>query len=166
MSDVTSKTELLAQMQSGYASFEALLAPLSAEQLSEPGVSGDWAIKDILVHLAAWQTRVSLRLEALARSEEAPFAPIDNDEKVDAFNSETFAANRTRPLGEVQAEWHAAAERLNLNVEQTSESDLFKPGLVAALGGDPLWRSVAGNTFEHYAEHAPTIEAWLAAQRA
>ena len=166
MSDPTNKAELLAQMQSGYASFVALLAPLSTEQKSVEHVSGEWTIKDILVHLAAWQTRVSLRLEGIARQEEAQFELIDTDEKMNAFNDAIFAANRARPLDEVEAEFHASVERLRANVEKAQERDLFEAGRFAWLKDGLLWQSVAGNTFEHYDEHMPMIKAWLAGQQA
>lgn len=166
MSEPTNKAELLERMQTGYAAFKALLAPLSAEQLSTPGVNGEWAIKDILVHLTVWQTRVSVRMEALARHEEAQLEPVDNDEMMNAFNDATFAANRARPLGEVQAEFHAAVERLQANVARADEHDLFEAGRLAWLDGGMLWQNIAGNTFEHYAEHAPMIAAWLAREQA
>jgi len=164
MADPANKAELLAQMQSGYGAFETLLAPLNAEQLSTPGVNGAWAVKDILVHLAAWQTRVSIRLEAIARHEEPQLDPVNTDEKMDAFNHETFAANRTRLPDEILADFRATVKRLYSNVEKADESDLFEPGRFAWLEGGMLWQSVAGNTFEHYEEHAPMIESWLASQ--
>lgn len=166
MSEPENKAQLLEQMKSGYAAFEALLAPLSAEQLCTPGVNGEWAIKDILVHLTAWQTRVSLRLEAAARHEEAQIEPIDTDEKMNAFNDATFAANHARSLAEVQAEFHAAVRRLEANVAAADENDLFEAGRFPWLRGGKLWESIAGNTYEHYEEHAPTIQDWLASQRA
>jgi len=166
MSDPTNKAELLEQMQGGYASFETLLASLSAQQRSEPGVNGKWAVKDILVHLTVWQTRVSVRLEAIARHEEAALDLIDTDEKMNAFNDATFAANRARPLSEVEAEFRAAVERLRVNVEKADERDLFEPGHFAWLDDGMLWQSVAGNTIEHYDEHVPVIKAWLTSQQA
>lgn len=166
MANPSNKTELLARVRSGYAEFVALLAPLSNEQLCEPGVNGAWTIKDILAHLTAWQTRVSLRLEALARHEEARFEPIADDEAMNAFNQTIFVANRERSLDEVRADFHAAVERLRANAERTAEDDLFTAGRFAWLNGVALWESVAGNTYEHYAEHAPMIEVWLAGQRA
>src|SRR6185312_15034895 len=125
MAEPTNRAELLERMQSGYAAFEALLAPLSEQQLCTPGVNNEWAIKDILVHLTVWQTRVSVRMEAWARHEEAQLEPVDNDEMMNAFNDATFAANRTRPLSAVQAEFRAAAARLQANVAQADERDLF-----------------------------------------
>ncbi len=164
MSDPTNKAELLGQMRGGYAAFETLLTPLSAEQLCAPGVNGEWTIKDILVHLTAWQTRVCLRMEAITHHEEAQLEAIDNDEKMNAFNDATFAANRSRPLDEVQAEFRAVVQRLMADVEAASESDLFEPDRFAWLDGQALLASIAGNTYEHYEEHIPMIEAWLAGQ--
>lgn len=167
MSDPTNKSELLERMQSGYAAFEKLLAPLSEEQLTTPGVNGDWAIKDILVHLATWQKRMALRLEALARNDEAnPNQPaINNDEEMNRFNDETFAANRTRPLHLVQSDFRATYQRLLKGTEALSESDLFDPQRYTWLEGSPLWEIIAGNSFAHYEEHAPMIEAWLSAKQ-
>jgi hypothetical protein len=166
MSDPSNKAELLEKMRAGYAAFAALIAPLSAEQLSTPGVNGEWAVKDILVHLTAWQTRVSLRLEALARHEEAALEPIDNDEKMNAFNDATFEANRSRSPEEVLEAFHAAVKRLDANVVATDESDLFTTGRFPWLQGGTLWESVAGNSYGHYEEHAPMIEQWLSRQPA
>ena len=165
MSDPTNKTELLARMRDSYAAFEALLAPLSAELLCAPGVNGEWSIKDILAHLTIWQERVSTQLEAIARGEESPLDPIANDEQMHVFNNATVAASRARPLSEVQADFRATVQRLSANVEAAGEAALFEPGRFAWLDGGTMATSIAGNTFEHYAEHVPMIEALLADQQ-
>ncbi|HEX7735299.1 MAG TPA: ClbS/DfsB family four-helix bundle protein [Ktedonobacteraceae bacterium] len=160
------KAELLDLMRTGYTAFEALLAPLSAEQLCAPGVNGEWTIKDILVHLTVWQTRVSLRMEAAACHEEAQLAPIETEEQMNIFNDATFADNRARTLAEVQAEFRAAVQRLDANVAAADESDLFEAGRFPWLPGGKLWESIAGNSFGHYEEHVPMITGWLASQQA
>ncbi len=165
MADPTSKAALLDRMQESYTAFEALLAPLNTEQLCTPGVNGEWSIKDILVHLTVWQKRVSTWLEALTRHQESPLDPIDDDKKMNAFNDATFAANRARPLSEVQADFRATVQRLEEQTRRTEQDDLFTPGRFAWFGGEPLWKNIAGNTFEHYEEHAPVIQVWLADQR-
>ncbi|SRR5258708_2982314 len=167
MADPTNKTELLETVQSSYAAFEALLAPLSETQLTAPGVNGDWSIKDVLVHITTWQGRMSERLEGLARNEAVEPEPvINNEEEMNAFNDATFAANRSRPLAEVLADFRASVQRLQTSVMLVNESDLFDPGRFARLEGEPLWKNVGGNSFWHYEEHAPMIEAWLARQKA
>lgn len=167
MSDPTNKAELLAEMRKGYANFEALLGRLSDAQLTTPGVNGEWSVKDILVHLATWQRRMSQRMQAIARGEDGlRLEPvIDNDEKMNAFNDATFAANRSRPLDEVRAEFRGAYQQLLADVEVANERDLFDPQRFAWLEGASLWQNVAGNSFAHYEEHIPMIEQWLAHQQ-
>lgn len=166
MADPTNKAELLATMQGGYAAFEALLAPLSEKQLTTPGVNGDWTIKDILVHLATWQRRMALRLEALARNDETNpnQPPIKTDEEMNRFNDETFAANQARPLNLVWSDFRSAYQRLLESTRAMNESDLFDKQRYTWLEGSALWENIAGNSFAHYEEHTPMIEAWLAAQ--
>ena len=57
MTEQMNKTKLLNEMHNGYTAFENLLAPLSETQMTTAGVNGEWSIKDILAHLAAWQKR-------------------------------------------------------------------------------------------------------------
>jgi hypothetical protein len=167
MADPTDKTELLETMQSSYAAFEALLAPLSETQLTAPDVSGEWSIKDILVHLATWQGRAAEILEAAQRNEQPQLnPPIKTDEEMDRFNDATFAANCSRPLVEVKQNFHVSYQRLQAAVEALSENALFDPQHFAWTKEQPLWRTAEGDTFGHYQEHAPIIEAWLTRQKA
>lgn len=167
MSDPTTRAELLEKMQSSYAMFEALLAPLSETQLTTPGVNGEWTIKDILAHIMIWQKRMIVRLEAVVRNEEPRLQPaINTEEEMHQFNADTFVSNRSRPLGEIQADFRASARQLLTSVEAVSENDLFNPQRFAWMDGEPLWKNVGGNSFWHYEEHAPMIEEWLALQKA
>lgn len=167
MSDPTNKAELLTRMRKGYADFEALLGSLNDAQLTTPGVNGDWSVKDILVHLATWQGRMSQRLQAIARGEDGlRLDPaITNEQEMNAFNDATFATNRSRPLHEVREDFRSSYQRLLVDVEAADERDLFDPQRFAWMEGDPLWENVAGNSFAHYEEHIPMIEAWLAGQQ-
>lgn len=168
MSDPTNKVELLEAMQSGYAAFEAFLAPLSETRLTTPGVNDEWSIKDHLVHLAAWQNRIANRVEALLRGDEAnPNRPlINNDEEMNRFNDATFAANRSRALNQVRADFRSSYQRLLEGTRQLSDSDLFDPQRYKALEGSPIWEGIAGNSFGHYEEHTQMIKAWLERQQA
>jgi uncharacterized protein (TIGR03083 family) len=157
------KVELLDEMQSGYRAFVALLARLDEPQLTTPGVNGDWSVKDILAHLATWQERAVLKLEAAKRGEVPLFMPsIHTDEEMDQFNAATFAAKRTLPLADIMQTFHASYARLRTAVEELDDEALFAGHKrFPWLEESELWESVAGNTFAHYEEHAPMIEAWL-----
>jgi hypothetical protein len=163
MADPTTKTELLHEMQSGYTAFEALVASLSAEQLTAPGVNGEWSIKDILAHIAAWQARAAHTLEAVSRNEK-PWdeQSVTTEEDMHLFNAKTFAANQALPLDQIWSDFRASYERLLAATEALSEADLFEPLRFAWMDGNPLRRIVEDNTFGHYPEHIVMIEDWLA----
>lgn len=164
MADPTTKAELLAMMQHGQHAFEALLAPLNERQMTMPGVCGDWSIKDILVHLATWQGRVTQILEAVPRGKQPHLDPvIKTDEEMHRFNDATCLAQRSRSLVEVQRDFRAAYHKLFVSVEALREEDLFAPERFA-WKGQALWKMAEGDTYGHYADHVPVIEAWLASQ--
>lgn len=165
MADPTTKAELLAMMQRGYTTFEALLAPLKAEQMTTAGVNADWSIKDILVHLVTWHRRAAQSLEAAQRNEEPQLKPpVNTSEEMNQFNDATYDANRTRPLPEVQQEFRTSYQQFVACVEASSEEALFDPQRFPWMTGHALWELVAGNAFGHYEEHIAPIEEWLARQ--
>lgn len=167
MADPTTRAELLRDMQAGYATFEAVIAPLGETQMTTPGVNSDWSIKDIVAHIATWQARAARSLEFAARDEEPQHdVPVNNEEEMHAFNAATFAANRSRPLAQVLADFHASYRQLLVAVEALNEDALFDAKRFAWMEGDPLWKVVAGNTFGHYPEHITMIEEWQARERA
>lgn len=166
MAEPTTKAELLTMMQEGYTAFEALLNPLSAEQLTTAGASEDWSLKDILAHLATWQGRAAQVLEALQRGEQPQLHPvIKTDEEMHHFNNATVAANRSRPLAAIQHEFRSTYQRIYASAEAFSEDELFDPKRLA-WDGQALWTIAEGDTSGHYSQHVPTIEAWVAHQRA
>ena len=66
------KAALLANIQAGYDQLEALLASLSEEQMTIPGVNGSWSVKDNLAHLTAWQSYQAARQEGILNGVEPP----------------------------------------------------------------------------------------------
>jgi hypothetical protein len=48
MADPTTKAELVDLIQAEYGRFQDLLAPLTEQQMTEKGVTGEWSVKDIL----------------------------------------------------------------------------------------------------------------------
>ena len=65
MSETIAKAVLLDNIQAEYNRLESLLAPLSEEQLTTPGVNGPWSIKDNIAHLTAWQDYLLHQLQVL-----------------------------------------------------------------------------------------------------
>jgi hypothetical protein len=154
-------------IQASRATLDTLVQGLDATTLTTPGVEGQWSVKDILGHIAAWEARLTVWLEAALRGERAdrPEPGVTWD-AMDALNEQTYRANRDRPLAEVQQ----AAQTTYTRVLQTVEACLRQLGPAALeqapADETPLTLQIAANTFEHYDEHLANIRAWLAVRRA
>ncbi|MGH2505096.1 MAG: hypothetical protein ACRDID_21510, partial [Ktedonobacterales bacterium] len=63
----TSKAQLLADLRSEQDGFEALLDEVGEQRMIQPGVAGDWSMKDIVAHLTGWRRRSVARFQAALR---------------------------------------------------------------------------------------------------
>lgn len=126
------------------------------------GVNGDWSIKDILAHLAAWHRYLLIHLHAAARDEVPATQGAFNEEDIDRTNERLYQENTSRPLSEVLTDFHTTYKGITEAVQALNDEDLFNPQRFTWMSGNTLLELVAGNTYEHYDEHMPPIEAWLA----
>jgi hypothetical protein len=158
MPETVEKAELLRRMQAGYQQFEALLAPLSEVQMTDPHVNGPWSVKDNLAHLTVWQDYLLSHLQGLLTNQKPPeFMPGLSGE--DAINERIYQENKDRPLAEVHTAFRASYQRVLAAVEAVSEEALNVP--LPWRSSSPLWPFIVGNTFGHYEEHGEIIRRWL-----
>jgi hypothetical protein len=155
------KTDVLNTIQSAHASLEELLAPLSESQLCTPTLEGQRSIKDILAHIADCERLCAGWIEVLLRNE----TPDTPDEDEDTLNERIFQENRNRPLHEVQEDFQAAYQQFLRQVRALfqilPEEDLNDPTRFSWLEGRPLLALIAGNSYDHYQEHAEQVRSWL-----
>jgi hypothetical protein len=155
------KAELLKRVETGYAEFEALLAPLSAAQMTTPDVNGPWSVKDNLAHLTVWQDYLLSRLLGAKSGKKPPeFMPGLSSE--DEINEHIYQQNKDRPLAEVQATFRASYQGVLSALREASEESLNAP-FPWVEKGDPIWAFIVGNTYGHYQEHGDIIRRWLQA---
>jgi len=151
------KRELLDANQKGRAELEAALDGLTPGQMTLPGASGEWSVKDILGHIAMWESRLVTTLYAIER--DATPKMFHTPAEVDQANAESYAEQRDRPLERALSDFHAVHAQLLKRLERVKESDLTDPQRFRWMEGEPLEKLVASDTFVHYAEHRPAIEA-------
>ena len=156
------KRELLDAIRKERAAFEAALAGLTPEQMTAPGVMEAWSVKDILGHVAMWESRLVTILYSIERDVIPKM--LHGQTEVDKVNAESFAEQRERPLDRVLADFHAVHVQLLKRLDTLKEGDLSDSKRFPWMESEPLEKLVAGDTFEHYAEHRPAIEAWRKSQ--
>jgi hypothetical protein len=150
------KTELLRAMRDGHAGIAAAVAALSDEAMlaEAPGMPG-WTRKDVLAHIEFWHDHSADVLAGL-RTGVDPYA--DWPTEIDPFNARVLAENRGRSADEVRAGEAASFARLTAAVEGASDHELFDRGLVSWLDRAAA-EDVAGDTFDHYPDHAAQLAA-------
>jgi hypothetical protein len=153
------KAELLANMQAGYDQLEALLATLTEEQMTIPGVNGSWSVKDNIAHLAAWQSYQAARQEGILTGVEPP-DPAPGLETEDEINEHYYQQYKDRPLAEVLADLRASYQRVVAATQTLSWEALNEP-FPWADNNFPVGAYTAGNTYGHYELHCELIERWL-----
>jgi hypothetical protein len=155
---------LLAALEQGRQQFLELIEPLSDEQLTQPGAAGEWSVKDLLAHLARWEAEL-VRSLWLARQGRA-HTLLTDPAQVDALNARWQRESRGRSLGQALEDFHAVRLQTIRRLEDFSSEELTDPRRYSWLAGTPLWQWIASQSYQHEAEHAGQLRAWLANQTA
>jgi hypothetical protein len=162
MTEEMSKQKILDLIRVEWEALETVLARLNRDQMLQPGVTGDWSVKDLVAHLAAWEGKMVQWLEESLRGEvpDRP-APGQSWDDIDWVNEQFYTENRDKTLAEVLAAFRDGHRHAQQVIENLSEEELLDPHRFEWRKGDPMWHLVATNTWEHYQEHRETIENWL-----
>ena len=152
------KQELIQRIETDWARLQASLDGLSEEQLHTPGVVGEWSVKDILAHIAAWQTRL---IAAMFKAEKGLIPDTTGGgTTVDKLNAQWYREMKDRSFDQVWEDLDASYHQVLARLENLSEQDLVEPKRFKWMKGEPFERYLAGDSYEHYVEHAGQIEAW------
>lgn len=158
------KTTLLNTIQAERVQFEALIAPLGEAQLSSPTLEGEWSVKDIMAHVAAWEMICARWLEEFLRGE----TPRPSERLDMESNDRIYHEYRDRSLAEVRQLFDTAYQRflrqVNLLTAAYSEEDLNAAHRFAWTESWPdlsLIAAIADNSYEHYQDHGEQIRRWL-----
>ena len=162
------KDRFLAILQSERTRWEAILAEVDASRMTQPGVAGEWSLKDVIAHIAVYEEWTGAVLEELMRGETKTLDSGQlEDVDMERRNARFFKENQHRSLPEVLAFSQQAFQHLLTVVQSLPEEDLigaspqFKHLLPSYWPDVPLWKAIASNSYEHYHQHIPDIRIWL-----
>ena len=180
------KDDFLEQIRSAREEWESALADVGLERMELPGVSGTWAVRDIIAHTAYGQRWLvgQLRAERLGEpptphacyGEALPPQGVDmaDDDARNAWFVQSASGRDTQAVLSDATFW---ADQLREEVSARSEDDLnasYTIDDLAQVGRPrkatdadaetfPLWGLIAGYTYGHDPEHTAEIRAWLEA---
>ncbi len=156
------KAELLATLREKRAEWDVALAAVPHERMTEPGVAGEWSVKDLVAHLSMFELWYADRLDENLRG--VRYTPVETDWSLsfDERNALNYQKNRDRDLEDVLDESRSAFRRLLAGVESNDEAFLIEPQqFPGAPGPIVVWQMLRGDVYDHYGEHIASIRAWM-----
>ena len=144
------RQQLLARMERAWAELRESFSGLSDTQLAEPGVAGEWSVRDILAHVTTWEEEALKYLPLINSGGRPPrYASIGG---LDAFNARTSAAKGGLSLAEVLRQFDETHQRLiaylhTVPEEQFATETRFRHRLRL-------------DTYSHYPLHTRMIREW------
>lgn len=162
------KAELLDWLQAEQRQWQAFLDQIGPKRMEQPGVTGDWSMKDIVAHLTDWQPWMISRLKAAQRGEPAPSPPwpaeIQTDDEINAW---IYEANHGRSVRDVLDRTQQGFQQLLAAVEGLPEDVRIETIRSGDREYHLVWlndqRFAPGEFFDHFHDdHEPEMRAWLA----
>jgi hypothetical protein len=159
------KSDLLDWLQEEHQKWEALLYQIGPTRMDQPGVNGDWSMKDMAAHLTGWNRWLVDRLQVAQGGEPEPPPPWPAHlESEDEINAWIYTSNHHHSLRQVLDEMGQVYQRL-LDVIQSLPDDTriewIEPAFYLVWVGDT--RFLASEFYNHFHDdHEPDVRAWLA----
>ena len=148
----TSKSELLAEMESARAELDAVIARIPREAFERPATWGEWTLKDLVAHIAAYERWTSEQMEIPQPSGELRESVTEEATGgVDSLNQMIYEQHRDDALDDVLAESRAAYDALRASIERKSEEELARPAWFSGPG--TLLAFLPEQSYGHYRDH-------------
>jgi len=149
-------SEIVGRIEKGWHELDGLARGLDEEGLSLPRSPDGWAIKDHLVHVAAWEHWLLALFEG--RDKLAAMGAEGASKEIDDVNRAVYERHRDDGVREAVDYFRDSHARLMEVLRAKSTQDFERPYKTFFSAGEesdeqPVTVAVAANTYDHYAEH-------------
>jgi hypothetical protein len=144
------KYQLLKKLEEAWAGIKESYAGLSDSQLIEPGVMGEWSVKDNLAHLTTWEEE-ALKYLPLILAGGRPPRYIQSG-GIDAFNVQMAEQKRDMVLSDVLRQLDETHRRLIDYLQSVPEEHFTRE--------TRFRHRLRLDTYSHYPLHARAIRQW------
>ena len=145
------RQQLLNKLDKAWAAIRESYAGLSDSQLTEPGVTGNWSVKDILAHVTTWEEEALKHLPLIIKGGRPPRYSIKYG-GINAFNALMTEQKRDLSLSDVLRQQDETHRRLINYVQRAPEEQFTRETRFRRR----LWL----DTYAHYPKHARAICEW------
>jgi len=145
------RQKLLQQLDKAWAIFKESYAGLSDSQLTEPGVTGSWSVKDIIAHVTWWEDEALKHLPLIITGGRPPRYSTQYG-GIDAFNAQMTEQRHSLSLSVVLRQMDETHRRLIDYVHSAPEEQFTRE--------TRFRRRLRLDTYSHYPQHAKAIREW------
>lgn len=143
--------KLLGKLDAAWTAFRESYEDLTDDQLLEPGVTGEWSVRDLIAHVTWWDEEAITHLPLILDGGGPPRYSVKYG-GIDAFNALMTEQKRDLSLDEVQQEFQETHQRLvdyllSLPPAEIMSNERFK-------------RRLRLDTYGHYPIHTADIREW------
>jgi DinB superfamily len=150
------KQNAIRRMKQGRATTLRLLKSMSSRWINEPKTQGNWSVKDVFVHIIAWEKHGCLRLELIAQGKADQLNLYDGTTAENRYNARAVSKYRKRSLKNILKEAESIRVRLMEALNVLPDDEIHNPDhqvMVSVWLPDYAWM--------HEAEHRQRIQKWL-----
>ena len=145
------KEQFINKIEQAWAAFQDSYVGLTDEQMMEPGITGDWSVRDILAHVTWWEAEALKHLPLILQGGRPPrYADLYGG--IDAFNAQMTERKRRQKLSEVRYQHEKTHTRL-LEYLQSAPEDQF-------ISETRFRHRLRLDTYSHYPIHTQAILDW------
>jgi hypothetical protein len=148
------RQQLLQRLDKAWAAFQASYAGLTDSQMTEPGVTGDWSVKDILAHVTTWEEEALKSLPLILQGVRPPRYSVLYG-GIDAFNAQMATQKQDLSLADIRQQLDETHGRLVAYVQNAPEDQFTRE--------TRFRRRLRLDTYSHYPIHTQAIHQWRAA---
>ncbi|MCB0210804.1 MAG: ClbS/DfsB family four-helix bundle protein [Anaerolineae bacterium] len=135
------------RIKSGYTNILNLCRELHITSLESPSFCDGWSIKDTIANISAWVWRCAILLDNAHHTN----GPLAASPDVEGLNREFYLDRKDWSWHEVENDFRQSHQALLKAIRQLPPLRLTNP-LAQEM--------VAQNTWQHYAQYLPKLEAW------
>jgi hypothetical protein len=143
--------QLLKRLEKAWEAFKESYAGLSDSELTEPGVTGAWSVRDLIAHVTWWEEEALRHLPVILDGGKPPPYSVTYG-GIDAFNALMTEQKKNLPLCQVLRRQEDTHRRLIHLIQSTPEDQLIRE--------TRFRRRLRLDTYGHYPEHAEAMRKW------
>lgn len=143
--------KLLNRLDTAWTAFKESYAGLTDAQLLEPGVTGDWSVRDIIAHVTTWEEEALKHLPLIIAGGRSPQYSTSYG-GIDAFNAQATERKRGLSLADIHREQEDIHHQLVDFIRSAPEEQFMRETRAR--------RRLRLDTYGHYPLHTEAIREW------